>query len=248
MSLTLKLAAAADLGGLLMTTLTSPRKAVQFYRSYYWESHIPVVDHRQLGGPMETCDLSLKPVGDEYGDMTWQESVVVSMLVRKYKPLRMFEIGTFMGKTTYHLIANAPDSAEVFTLDLPEEGFREIIAAKPYDRHLLHGGKRQEVGFHYKNSSFAKRVVQLFADSRKFDPGALANSMDLVFVDADHSYESARADTELALKLLDRRGSGKILLWHDLRPGTGVECAMLDVFPAAKVFRLQDTALGIHIT
>jgi len=153
-----------------------------------------------------------------------------------------------LGKTIYHLIANAPDSAEIFTLDLPEEGFGERIAAAPFDHFLLQDGKRQEVGFHYKHSPFEKRVTQLFADSRKFDPGALSKSMDLVFIDADHSYESARADTELALKFLNPNESGKLLLWHDLRYGTGVERAMLECFPAAKVFRLQDTALGIHIT
>jgi predicted O-methyltransferase YrrM len=242
-------AAAGDLLTVVARTVVSPREILEFYRAHLWRpSTLPSIDHRTFLEQGADCNLTMLPTSDKYGDMTWQENLVVSLLVNHFKPRRVFEIGTFMGRTTYHLAANTPADARIFTLDLPETDFQSAIEANPYDRELLREGKRQEVGYHYKRSPFRDKVEQLFGDSTKFDTTPLENSMDFVLIDADHSYPSVVADTKVALRLLRKNEPGKVLLWHDLRRSTEVERAMRELVDPKKLAHIQETALGIYVS
>jgi len=242
-----KVEAVGDLSRMALKIATSPRDVLATYRNYLWRCALPTVDYRSLVTDA-AYPLVVWPAHDKYGDMTWQEVIIVCMLVRQFRPKRIFEIGTFMGKTTYHLAANSDDDARVFTLDLPETQFSQTIAEIPYDEKLLGEGKRQEVGYYYKRSPFRNKVTQLFANSATFDESAYANSVDMVFVDADHSYPSVLSDTEKAFKMLAKGAAGKVILWHDLRPHSAVERAMVELSDASKTFHIKDTALGIYVS
>ncbi len=56
---------------------------------------------------------------------------------------------------------------------------------------------------------------------------------DMVFIDADHSYESAKQDIELGIQLLGGRGSGGLLCGHDFNPVgfPGVVRAVMELVP-----------------
>jgi predicted O-methyltransferase YrrM len=241
------LEAFGDLSRMALRMATSPRDVLAAYRISLWRGSVPTVDHRSLVEDV-ACPLVVWPANDKYGDMTWQEVVIVCMLVRKFQPKRIFEIGTFMGKTTYHLAANSSDDARIFTLDLPETAFSQAIAEIPYDQELLREGKRQEVGYYYKRSPFRDKVTQLFADSAVFDETPYADSMDMVFVDADHSYPSVLGDTRKALRMIVKGAPGKTVVWHDLRPHSSVERAMVELCDRTKIFHIKDTALGVYVS
>jgi hypothetical protein len=236
-----------DLSRMALRIATSPRDVLATYRKSLWRGSMPTIDHRSLVKDAP-YPLVVWPANDKYGDMAWQEVIVVSMLVRQFQPKRIFEIGTFMGKTTYHLAANSGDEAQLFTLDLPEKEFSRAIEGIPYDQELLREGKRQEVGYYYRNSPFRNKVTQLFADSAMFDETPYADSMDMVFVDADHSYSSVCSDTKKAMRMIVKGASGKLILWHDLRPHSAVERAMVELCDRTKIFHIKDTALGIYVS
>jgi predicted O-methyltransferase YrrM len=242
-----KLEAVGDLSRMALRMATSPRDVLATYRTSLWRGSVPTVDHRSLMKDV-AYPLVVFPADDKYGDMTWQEVVIVCLLVRQFQPKRIFEIGTFMGKTTYHLAANSGDDARIFTLDLPETEFSQAIAEIPYDQELLREGKRQEVGYYYKRSPFRDKVTQLFANSATFDESPYAESMDMVFVDADHSYASVLSDTKKAFRMIPKGASGKVILWHDLRPHSAVERAMVELCDRSKTFHIKDTALGVYVS
>ena len=55
-------------------------------------------------------------------------------------------------------------------------------------------------------------IEQRYANTVEFSDEDLIGKADLVFVDADHTYEFAKRDTETALKLIKPGGT---ILWHD---------------------------------
>jgi SAM-dependent methyltransferase len=108
---------------------------------------------------------------------------------------RIFEIGTFVGRTT-HILAHNAKNAEVFTLDLPGS-------------EVTH-----QVGEFYRDSPVSVRVHQLTGDSLSFDFSPWRDSIDFCWVDANHDYDFVKADTIHAFEMI--RTSGWIG-WHDYR-------------------------------
>jgi predicted O-methyltransferase YrrM len=242
-----RLDAFGDLSRMALRIATSPRDVLAVYRTFLWRGSVPTIDYRSLMKDV-AYPLIVLPANDKYGDMTWQELVIVCMLVRRFQPKRIFEIGTFMGKTAYHLAANSDDDARIFTLDLPETDFSQTIAAIPYDQLLLRDGKRQEVGYYFKRAPFRDKITQLFGNSARFDETPYIDSMDMVFVDADHSYPSVLSDTKKALRMIVKGVTGKMNVWHDLRPHGAVERAMVELCDRTKIFHIKDTALGVYVS
>ncbi|HMC56268.1 MAG TPA: hypothetical protein VKH19_13890, partial [Gemmatimonadaceae bacterium] len=69
----------------------------------------------------DTTDVQLPfPEGSE-GNVSLLELLVLCRVVRERAPVQLFEIGTFDGRSTAALAANAPAGAVVNTLDLPPD-------------------------------------------------------------------------------------------------------------------------------
>src|SRR5206468_2241747 len=64
------------------------------------------------------------------------ELLVISRVVAERKPARVFELGTFDGRTTLALADNAPEHAIVYTLDLPS-GAPTAFKLEPNDRRYV---------------------------------------------------------------------------------------------------------------
>ena len=153
----------------------------------------------------ETAVVLPEPEGRE-GNVTLLELLVLTRLVREKGPATIFEIGTFDGRTTLALAANAPHNATVYTLDLPPE-------VRP--AHALAPGERQYVdkaapGTRIRGAHAAK-VRQLAGDSATFDFSPY--SCDLIFVDGSHAYEYVVSDSQRAMNML--RGGRGTIVWHD---------------------------------
>ncbi len=165
-----------------------------------------------------------EPLGP-HGSPSTLELVVINQLIRQNSPANLFELGTFDGRTTLNMACNSPEDAKVYTLDLPKESqradywepSRDLWSKNPVSESSNENSEDQRVtiGSMYLGSDCEAKIVQLYGDSATFDFSPYLNSMDFVFIDASHEYQTKLSDSKTALKLL-RNGEG-IILWHDYR-------------------------------
>ena len=125
------------------------------------------------------------------------ELASLAYTVKVLSPKSIFEIGTFLGRTTRLFSMNAPD-AHVYTLDLPQ-------GKVPHDKKL---------GRDFLDTPQAARITQLTGDSTKFDYSPYYQSADFVWVDANHEYDFMVNDTAAAFKICK---PGGWIGWHDYR-------------------------------
>jgi Methyltransferase domain len=106
------------------------------------------------------------------------------------EPKRLMEIGSYRGYTALFLAQHISPGARIVTID----------------RHSDHGEA-------YRKTSLASMIERRVGvtDRAMFAQDQPA-TYDLIFIDADHSYESVRNDTELVLSLLSPDG---FIVWHD---------------------------------
>ena len=159
----------------------------------------------------ESVSVQIRDPVSVVGNISLLETIVIAKLVQLHKPSRLFEIGTFDGRTTLNMAANAPREAIVYTLDLPRD---QLDSTK---LPIVSGDKqyidKPTSGSRYLGTDYGMKIVQLYGDSATYDLSPFFNEMDFVFIDGSHSYEYVMNDSRLALKLL-RDGKG-IILWHD---------------------------------
>ncbi len=105
-------------------------------------------------------------------------------------PKRLMEIGSFRGHTALLLAQHVSPDAKIVTID-----------------------RQPDHGEAYRATSLASMIERRVGDAdRAMFARDEAESYDLIFVDADHSYASVRNDTELVLPLLSPAG---FIVWHD---------------------------------
>jgi len=121
------------------------------------------------------------------------ELLTLAAICRYQKPKRIFEIGTYTGSSTLVMSLNASHETEILTLDLA-----------PGDL----------IGSAFRDTTQSSRIQQLYGNSLSFDFSAYNGTMDLVLVDANHSYECVKSDTEKAFALLR---PGGVIVWDDYR-------------------------------
>lgn len=179
------------------------------------------------------------------GNVSDRELVVLSSLVRQSNASRIFEIGTFDGRTTRNLAANTAAHGHVWTLDLPRESAAGLIA--PIDRREQVYVDKDESGARYRGTPEAERITQLYGDSGTIDLSGYYGTMDFVFVDASHAYQYVVNDALLAIKLL--RAAGGVIAFHDYGRWDGVTGALNDLMRRHETFRdivkVQGTTLAM---
>lgn len=147
------------------------------------------------------------------GNVSTEELIFIAKLARQYKPNRLFEIGTFDGRTTLNLACNCPPDAKVYTLDLPNEN-RSVKKPVASDGDMSFVNK-VATGYRFHGTDHENKITQLYGNSATFDFSPYENKMDFVFIDGAHTYEYILNDSEKALRLL--RGRQGIILWHDYK-------------------------------
>lgn len=127
--------------------------------------------------------------------------MALAAICKTLSPRRVMEIGTFTGETTWTMAHNLPLSSEILTLDLPPD---EIPA----------NFQRYVAGEAFQGTPEAKQINQLYGWSERFDFTPYYGTIDLIFIDGDHTYDAVRNDTAQALKLVK---PGGIVIWDDYR-------------------------------
>jgi predicted O-methyltransferase YrrM len=121
--------------------------------------------------------------------------LLIHLLVRS-RARTIFEIGTYVGRTTLNLALNSRKEARIYTLDFPRG---------------THDGYAP--GSLFQRTPLKKKITQLYGESSSFDFSEYFGTVDFVFIDASHTYEHALSDSRNALEML-RSGRGTIA-WHD---------------------------------
>lgn len=173
------------------------------------------------------------------------ELLTLGAICKHTAPRRIFEIGTYTGLTTLMMARNTSCEAEIFTLDL-DPSQRET-----HVHGLGVGGLPAfEVGELYCATPFARKIHTLFGNSATFDFSPFYDSIDLVFIDADHTYRFVKADTENAFKML--RAGGTIIwddyVWYERHPEcAGVTRCLNELQKGSSIFRIDGTRVAIYI-
>jgi predicted O-methyltransferase YrrM len=140
-------------------------------------------------------------------------------LASRFPHCHYFEIGTFRGESA---VAVAEVADRVVTLSLPDERLRAF------------GSDPSFVATHRLFSSGHPRIEHLAGDSRDVDVAPYAGSVDVLFIDGDHSREAVASDTRRFWPV--RRSEASVVVWHDafwdpFRPRWEVLAGIADGLP-----------------
>jgi predicted O-methyltransferase YrrM len=174
------------------------------------------------------------------------ELICLDQIAASFLPERVFEIGTFNGRTTLNLAANTPASAKLFTLDLPEASSGATVL-RAHDRDPKYMALRR-VGKLFRESGYREKITQLYGDSATFDYSPWAGTIDLVLVDGAHSCDYVMSDSVKTLPLL--RPETGIMLWHDYGTWDEVTAALDALYRKSPAFagvrHIRGTSLVIR--
>ena len=223
----------------LIRTLLTNRQGAR----YRLLGHLWLECQRFLAPNVRNVDLADLDVDGTLveGDVTRHCRLVLCAMCKLLECRTVFEIGTYVGRTTWLIARNNPD-ARVFTLDLPSLDAARRLKYEATDPEYFVGYDR---GSRFAGTPEAARITQLFGDSATFDFSPYRGKMDLVFVDGSHSYESVRSDTEAALGMLSERGT---IVWDDYLYYPGIYRVVNDLAPALDrpVFHIVGTRLAVY--
>lgn len=153
-----------------------------------------------------------------------KEMFTLNALVGFLRPKNVFEIGTFRGWTTANLVLNLSPEQQLVTLDIARQA-----AGNEVVENLLQG----------------PHVTRINADSFTFDYGPYARGIDLIFVDACHTFEGVRIDTENAFKMLAPKG---VIVWHDYNEEMeGVVRYLNELSRTLPLIWIKNTSLVVYI-
>ena len=128
----------------------------------------------------------------EFAAASVLDRVALAAFVRRHRPRRLFEIGTFRGVTAV-TGGQCSVGAVLYTLDLPPSLSTEDIAARHYQNptsgfhQLAAAGVARDVGRVLASHTSGCRIEQLFGDSSTMDFGLFYDSIGLFFVDGCHA-------------------------------------------------------------
>lgn len=199
---------------LVVYPFTRPSKSKRFlkYVGKYMETEsnlVPTVSFFEVFPEASEETVLVENLDMKFGNVSIQEEYFIAAMVKILQPKKIFEFGTFDGRTTLQMALNSPH-AKIYTLDLPMDNIESILNVLPEPDEKCVLRRPQVKCFH--NHSTSDMIIELIGDSRTFDFSPFIGRIDFVFVDGAHSMSFVKSDTENALKMLSQNG---IIVWHD---------------------------------
>lgn len=144
-------------------------------------------------------------------DLT-EERLFLYSLVRLYKPDTIIEIGVSEGESTCAL-----------AMALRDNGKGKMVSVDNWSRrHGGHATDARKATARLIANGISDQVVEFVtSDSQDFLKAQARDSADIVWIDADHGYEGAKADTLQAIRI-----AKKLAIVHDTTnlPEVGEAC------------------------
>lgn len=202
------------------------------YREKRVKPILPKVELSELI-PDENIPIMIREALTADGNISLFELMTVAKLIKHFNPKKIFEIGTFDGRTTLNMAVNSSPETKVYTLDLPKQEMNSAsLQLAPGDKAYI---DKENIGLRYSGTDCEEKIVQLRGDSAKFDFSPYINEIDLAFIDGSHSCEYVKHDSKQVLNLLkDGRG---VIIWHDYDGWSGVTKALNELYKENESFK-----------
>jgi len=182
---------------------------------------LPLVTVREIlsklqGNKPFTVELKASNIAGISGDPNnTLPQYLIGLIAAAVRPLYALEIGTGSGGATCQIAAQLREGGSVVTIDTPLEWSNPLV--RPAHAELSELGRimRSTAGnkrFAWHGSPLEIRIELIRADSRTMDYTSLGRKFDLVFIDASHTENAVRRDTECVLPFL---ADEAVILWHD---------------------------------
>ena len=175
------------------------------------EFKIPVTNGGEIWPGFDQIPVAMftRQIRNHLWAMPENELIVLATICKVLQPQRVFEFGTFTGASTLAIASNSAENVQVHTLDIPPENRKTHRTGVGSDIPF-----EFEIGEAFKGTEWEKQIEVITCDAKQLDVTPFQNQMDLVFVDADHTYSFVKNDTEKALEMIK---PGGVILWHDYR-------------------------------
>jgi predicted O-methyltransferase YrrM len=173
---------------------------------------LPLVRIETVVGPdfPDTVLVQLRAVSHRFHNCTIFELLVLALVAQVVRPRKCFEFGTYDGRSALALATNVSADCEVYTLNLPPDYLEDHPElANVVDVQL---SAKVESGARFRGFPEARRIHQLFGNSRTFDFSPY-RSVQVIFIDGGHDDDTVLSDTRNALDMVDRDDGA--ILWHD---------------------------------
>ena len=181
---------------------------------------LPVVPLTELVPSDSLIDVRAIDAVD--GNVSERELISICRLIRAAQPTKLFEIGTFDGRTTLNMAVNAAAGATVHTLDLPKSEL-PTAASRIHAHEIIYADKARS-GERFQGTEAEPSIIQLYGDSGTFDFARYYGTMDVVFIDASHTFDYVVNDSLHAMRML--KPGGGTIVWHDYGRWDGVTAAL----------------------
>jgi predicted O-methyltransferase YrrM len=132
------------------------------------------------------------------------ELLEMANLISAMKPKAVLEIGTALGGTLLLMCKLSDPGATIVSLDLPKQGFAYRRYRVPIFRALSRKGQKLHLLTADSHSEEVKSHVAGLLDGR---------SLDVLFIDGDHSYQGVRSDFEMYSPFVRKGG---MVIFHDI--------------------------------
>lgn len=135
------------------------------------------------------------------------ELVSLFELVRQHQLQRIIEVGSHLGKSSLFLACALPRGGTLYCIDT-------------WQNDAMPGGTADVFEAFCKNTMPLKdRIVVVRANTRSLTEADVPSPIDMVFIDADHSYRSVKRDIQLFAHHVRKGG---FLAFHDFGSWAGV--------------------------
>ncbi len=216
--------------------------AAQMIRSVFLDQLFPA--------ELESGKITLERFLGQWGNITVEEVCKIALIAAWLKPRRVFEFGTYNGMTTRQIALNTPADCRIVTMDvIPDSSEAAALEIGEIDSYLAKkcGAFRFRVGEYFLGTQQEAKIEQIWGDTLSLDVTPFMRQMDLVFVDAGHTYRYIKSDTENAVKML--APGGGVILWHDymqvLHPDV-TQYLLERAQSGMRISHLRGTALAVH--
>lgn len=162
--------------------------------------------------PERMVSIPLPPPRPGTGGVSLLETFLLIAASRIVNARRIFEFGTYLGRTTLDLASNSSADTRIWTLDL-DERYAGQARQSSGDAALtqVHLAAR---ALDFEGTPAEKKISRLTGDSTTFDFAPWKDSMDLVFIDGGHDLATLQSDTDSALDMA-RSDAPACIAWHD---------------------------------
>lgn len=219
--------------------IASPRKSMDFFHQIVKTISIqhddPVLKNVDIASLLKDKNVDISIPGNYYSAQTGgterlKDLATLAYITKVTKPAKIFEIGTYLGRTTLLFAANSPPNCQVFTLDLP----KDQIEPSYYN----------SIGSAWIKSPQKVKIKRLIGNSRNFDFKKWRGQCDIIYIDGGHDFETVLSDSKNALSMCK---SGGFIIWDDYWhafPASGVTRCVRQLAKRYQVKHIKGTQLA----